>query len=322
VALDPKSRDILAVVGGYGGKPGDFERATQGLRQAGSTFKPLVYAAALASGRHTAADMVQDLPRMYADGWSPRNFSGTYQGPLRLRAALAHSVNTVAVQVLYDTGIARVVALAGRLGLPPAQLPRDLTLALGTALVSPLQLAGAYATFADTLGGRYLPPRLFDEDPTLPPLDPGSDGGNEALPAGLSYLMTSLLGSVVSEGSAVRARELGIPGLAGKTGTTSAGHDAWFVGYHPGLLAVVWVGDDDGPVAPAGGDDHAGDRTGAETALPLWLDFMRAAQEHGQAAVAPNAPPLPSKDPWPRPPGLGEVKLPEGGTELLLPHTP
>ncbi|MCS6912593.1 MAG: penicillin-binding transpeptidase domain-containing protein [Myxococcales bacterium] len=297
VALDPASRDVLALVGGCGLQAGDFDRATQGRRQAGSTWKPFVYAAALQSGRFHADDVVHDLPRLYGD-WQPRNHSSTYRGALRLRQALAHSVNTVAVRLLADVGPAAVAALAERLGIPRAQVPLDLTQALGTALVSPLQLAGAYATLADTLAGRYVPPVLWQGEGV---------SGEPVLPPALCYLMTHLLGSVITEGSAVRARELGWPGLAGKTGTTTQGLDAWFVGYHSQLLAVVWVGDD------APDPAAASPRSGADTALPLWMDFMRSAHRSGP-------PP-----PFPRPPGLIEVAVPgEGGglRELRLADTP
>lgn len=304
VALDPATRDVLALVGGHGARPGDFDRAIQGRRQAGSTWKPLVYAAALRDRRYQPDDIVQDLPRLYGD-WQPRNFTGTYRGPIRLREALAHSVNTVAVRLLSEVGPAAVAQLAERLGVPRAQVPLDLTQALGTALVSPLQLAGAYAAFADTQGGRYAPPRLLGAP------DPGDGAFTAALPPALAYLVTDLLRSVVREGSAARARELEQPGLAGKTGTTSLGNDAWFVGYHSQLLAVVWVGDDAGREVGAGEGGSA--RTGAETALPLWMDFMRGAAE----LLGRRPPPLP------RPPGLVEVSLPEGaGVELRLADTP
>lgn len=295
LALEPRSREVLALVGGYRQRFFDFDRATQGRRQAGSTWKPLVFAAALQSRRYTLLDTVEDLPRLYG-GWSPRNFSGSYRGPMRLRRALSDSVNTVAVHLLSEVGPPAVIALAARLGIPAATVPRDLTQALGTALVSPLQLAGAYATFADTLHGRYRPPRLLREAAAAP--------DTEALPPAVAYLVHSLLESVVREGSAREAgRQVGVADLAGKTGTTTQGHDAWFVGYHADLLCVVWVGDDDGP--------GVGARSGAETALPLWIEFMKGARSLAGIAVGTPAP-------LPRPPGVREVPLPDGATELLL----
>lgn len=295
VALAPDSREVLALSGGYDQHPGDFDRALQGRRQAGSTWKPLVYAEALASGRHALAEQVQDLPTLYG-GWRPRNYQEGYRGPVRLRMALAHSINTIAVRLLADVGPGRVAALAQRLGIPAAQVPRDLTQALGTALVSPLQLAAAYAALADTKEGRYLPPRLWaaaaaPEAMERPP----------ALRPQVAYLISSALHSVIEEGSAARARAL-LPHLHGKTGTTSNGADAWFVGYHGALLAVVWVGEDTPAPAQTGGK-----RTGAEAALPLWMEFMQGAAQQGYAPVA-----------LPRPAGIKEVALPEGGTELAL----
>lgn len=298
VALDPRTRDVLALVGGYGQRPGDFDRATRGRRQAGSTWKPLVYAAALASGRFSLTDTIWDLPRAYG-GWHPRNVTGSFDGPVRLRQALARSINSVAVHVLSEIGPERVAALAGRIGIPADKVPRDLTQALGTALVSPLQLAGAYAVFADTLHGRYLPPRLFADDPVLSPDAPA------ALPPQVAYLVSSLLRSAVTEGSAGAARDLRGPPAHGKTGTTSDGADAWFAGYQGDLLCVVWVGEDRG-------------LTGAESALPIWMDFMRAAaarRSRGRSGHSAAHPAQPAG--LPRPPGLVEVPLPGGGTELV-----
>jgi penicillin-binding protein 1A len=297
VALDPRTRDVLALVGGYGQHPGDFDRATQGRRQAGSTWKPLVYAAALASGRFSLTDTLWDLPRAYG-GWHPRNVTGSFDGPVHLRQALARSINSVAVHVLSEIGPERVAVLAGRMGIPADKVPRDLTQALGTALVSPLQLAGAYAVFADTLHGRYLPPRLFEDDPVLAEDTPA------ALPPQIAYLVSSLLRSVVTEGSAGAARELRGLFAYGKTGTTSDGADAWFAGYHADLLCVVWVGEDRG-------------LTGAESALPIWMDFMRAAAARRSSGSTLRSAPRPASRPLPRPPGLVETPLPGGGTELV-----
>lgn len=304
LALAPVSREVLALSGGYDQRPGDFDRALQGRRQAGSTWKPLVYAEALASGRRTLADRLQDLPTLYGD-WRPRNFQEGYRGPVRLRVALAQSINTVAVRLLAEVGPARVAALAERLGIPGAQVPRDLTQALGTALVSPLQLAAAYAALADTREGRYLHPRLL----AAAPPDGGAAAatgaaGRPALSPQVAYLISSALGSVIEEGSAARARALGLPHLHGKTGTTSNGQDAWFVGYHGALLAVVWVGED---AAPRGLERAEGQRTGAEAALPIWMEFMQAAVGQGYPPAA-----------LPRPPGLAELRLPEGGSELVI----
>jgi penicillin-binding protein 1A len=280
IALDPRSRDVLALVGGHGQRPGDASRVTQPPRPAAGVFQPLIYAAALASRRYRTDALVETgsfsvlVPR---------------DGQMRLREALAQGAPQAAVRLLSDVGVGPVADLAQRLGIPGSQLPRNMGLASG-ALLTPWQAAGVYATFADTQKGRHLPPRL------LPESEPERGGAD--LPPQVAYLMSDLLRSVVEVGIATRAQELQVPGLAGKNSTSANGRDAWFVGYHADLLAVVWVGyEGETPLR----------LSSTESALPLWLDFMQAAR-----AVAPRSPP-----PLPRPPGLAEVALPDGSTELV-----
>ncbi|PIE18532.1 MAG: penicillin-binding protein [Proteobacteria bacterium] len=262
VALDPRSGEVLALVSGYDYHPGDFNRALRGARQPGSSFKPFVYATALASGTYTAASIVDDAPVVFG-GWSPKNFDKRYRGPLRLRIALAHSVNTVAARLIHSTGVEPVRQLAGRLGISTT-LGKDLSLALGTSSVLPLELATAYAAIAN--GGRRITPTFIlsmGKQRVKRPAAP------QVLRPAVAYVLASMMQSVVREGTARRARRLGRP-VAGKTGTTNNYKDAWFAGFTPQLVTVVWVGFD--RPRPLGRQE-----TGGRAALPIWIRFMRRA---------------------------------------------
>jgi len=290
VAIDVRTRQILALVGSYEGQAGALDRATQSRRQPGSTFKPIVYSYALHSRRYTLASLVDPSPEVFEGGYRPSNFEG-WQGhdPLRLREALANSVNVAAVRVLRDVGPANVVAWAHALGVE-SPMRADLSLGLGSYELRPIELAGAYSTFA--AGGTYDEPRLVLRIV-------GPDGKEVALPEppparrvlddAEAYLVTSMLTSVVDHGTGARARSLGIP-LAGKTGTSNGPKDTWFAGYSADLAAVVWVGYDDG--RSLGGSEQ-----GAVTALPAWMSFMKAAHE-GRPRVD-----------FPRPPGVVTVPI-------------
>ena len=301
VVIDPRSRDVLALVGSFEEGPG-FNRALMAVRQPGSTFKPLVYAAGLRHG-YTPASIVIDAPGVY-DDWRPSNYeTWTFQGELRLREALAQSINQVAVRVLQGVGedVARQqgrpiqpelpgeIARAMGLGAEAvSSLARDLgittpleptpSLALGASDVKPIELVNAYATFA--AGGRWAPARLVSRivapdgrDVPLPALaEP-----REVLTPAEAYVLTSMLGSVVERGTAQRARSLR-RSAAGKTGTSNEARDAWFVGFTPEVVAGVWVGFDD--------RRSLGRReSGARSALPIWIDVVRSATE-GRPAVA------------------------------------
>jgi penicillin-binding protein 1A len=272
VAIDVRTREILAIVGSYEGSAGTLDRATQARRQPGSTFKPIVYSYAIHSRRFTAATVIDPTPDVFEGGYRPTNFEG-WQGhdPLRVREALANSVNVVAVKVLRDIGPANVVSWAQALGIESAMKP-DLSLALGSYEVRPIDLAGAYATFA--AGGVYEEPRLITrivgpdgKDLPLPVRVPSRRVLDEAE----AYVVTSLLTSVIDHGTAVRAKALGRP-LAGKTGTSNGPKDTWFAGYSTDVAAVTWVGYDDGRVL-------GGAEQGAVTALPAWMTLMKAAHE-------------------------------------------
>jgi penicillin-binding protein 1A len=283
VALDVRTRQILAIVGSYEGQAGALDRATQSRRQPGSTFKPIVYSYALHSHRFTAATLLDPNPDGFEGGYRPSNFEG-WQGhdPLRLREALANSVNVAAVRVLRDVGPANVVPWAQALGIESPLKP-DLSMALGSYEVHPIELAGAYATFA--AGGVY-------EEPKLVLRIVGPDGKDVPLPAAPpprrvlddaeAYLVTSLLTSVVDHGTAARAKSLGRP-VAGKTGTSNGPKDTWFAGYSPDVVGVVWIGYDDGRALGRV-------EQGGLTALPAWLSFMKQATE-GQPRVDFSRPP-------------------------------
>jgi penicillin-binding protein 1A len=283
VALDVRTRQILALVGSYEGQAGTLDRATQSRRQPGSTFKPIIYSYALHSRRFTPATLLDPNPDSFEGGYRPSNFEG-WQGHdlLRLREAIANSVNVAAVRVLRDVGPANVVPWAQALGIESPLKP-DLSMALGSYEVRPLELAGAYATFA--AGGVYEEPRLVlrivgpdGKDVALPPAPPP----RRVLDDSEAYLMTSLLTSVVDHGTAVRARALGRP-VAGKTGTSNGPKDTWFAGYSTDVVGVVWIGFDDGRALGRV-------EQGGLTALPAWVALMKQATE-GQPRLDFSRPP-------------------------------
>jgi penicillin-binding protein 1A len=281
VAVDTRTRQILALVGSYEAVSGGLDRATQSKRQPGSTFKPIVYSYAIHSRRFTPATLVDVTPAVFEGGYHPSNYEGwTGTDPLRLREVLANSVNVGAVRVLADVGPAGVVEWAQALGIRSPMKP-DLSLALGSYEVEPIELCGAYATFA--AGGIYEEPRLISrivgpdgkDTPLPPPL-----AAHRVLDESEAYVTTSLLTSVIDHGTGARAKQLGRP-LAGKTGTSNMSKDTWFAGYSTDIVAVVWVGYDDGKPLGAG-------ETGATAALPAWMDFMRTAHEHKPASEFPR----------------------------------
>jgi penicillin-binding protein 1A len=283
VAIDARSRQVLALVGSYEGTSGGLDRATQSRRQPGSTFKPIVYSYAIHSRRFTPSSLVDVRPAAFEGGYKPANYEGwTATDPLRLREALASSVNVVAVRVLADVGPANVVEWGHALGIRSVMKP-DLSLALGSYEVLPIELCGAYATFS--AGGVYEEPKIITSivgpDGKDVPLDPPVPPHPVLEPAE-AYVTTSLLTSVIDHGTGAQAKRLGRP-LAGKTGTSNFSKDTWFAGYSPDLTAVVWVGYDDGK--PLGGAE-----TGATAALPAWIAFMKEATSERPKAEFPRPP--------------------------------
>ncbi|MBL0195927.1 MAG: PBP1A family penicillin-binding protein [Myxococcales bacterium] len=302
VALDVRSRDVLALVGSYEGQAGALDRATQSRRQPGSTFKPLVYSYALHSRRFTAASLIDVNPQAFGGfgPYKPTNYEGwTGKDPLRLREALAGSVNIVAVRVLESVGPANVVDWAKAFGIRSTMKP-DLSLALGSYELEAIELVGAYTTLA--AGGVYEEPRVVTKivgpdgkELELRPRPPA----RRVLEPDVAYLTTHLMTSVIDHGTAQRAKVLGRP-LAGKTGTTNDSKDTWFAGFSTDIAAVTWVGYDDGK--PLGGAE-----AGGTTALPAWIAFMKAAHE-GRP-----------KSEFPRPGGLVDVKIDKHTGKLANP---
>src|SRR3989454_2430253 len=271
VAFDPYTGEVKAMVGGYDFNRSQFNRACQARRQPGSAFKPLIYAAAIEHG-YTPASIVLDAPIALDNGnqppWMPRNYEGKYFGPTPLRMALARSLNSVTVRLVDAMGIDYVRKSLARFGLE-GPLPRNLSLALGSAEVTPLELVRAYGVFA-TLGKRFDPifiTRVTDSDGN--PLEFGHTRPHfePVMSPATAYVVTSMLESVVKRGTGRKAAELGRP-VAGKTGTTNDTHDAWFIGFTPDLLAGVWVGFDSERSLGA----H---ETGGHAAAPIWTEFMK-----------------------------------------------
>ena len=270
VVIEPRSRAVLALVGSYTAVSG-FNRATQAVRQPGSAFKPIVYARAIQSRRFTPASLVVDAPAVYEE-WKPRNYEQwNYQGAVRLRQALARSINMVAIRVIEDVGVRDVAQFARQNGIS-TKLEEDMALALGASGVKPIELTNAYATFA--AGGRWAPTRIISRivapGGTRVPLEPG-EPARDVMSPDEAYVVTSMLRSVVTEGTGSPAQRLE-RAVVGKTGTSNEARDAWFVGYSPSVVAGVWVGFDD--------QRSLGKReTGTRTALPIWIEVMAAADQ-------------------------------------------
>lgn len=278
VMIDPRTREVLALVGSDEASYG-FNRATQAIRQPGSTWKPIEFALALDSRKFTAASVVLDAPEVY-DEWKPNNYeTWHYTGAVRLREALAQSINLVAVRVVSELTPIAVVEFARKLGIK-TDLDPSLALALGASGVRPIELVNAYATFA--AGGKFQPWRLLrrikdpaGHDVTLKP----TPAAEQVMSPEGAYLITNLMTSVVQGGTAKAAMSLKRP-IAGKTGTSNKVRDAWFVGFTPELVTGIWVGYDD--LRPLGARE-----SGANSALPIWMEIMRNALKDRPAVDFP-----------------------------------
>ncbi len=289
VAIDVRTREVLALIGNYEAASGGLDRATQSHRQPGSSFKPFVYSYALYTRRFTPATMLDTNPGTLS-GYKPSNYEDSEgKAPMRMREALAHSVNVAAVHVLQEVGPANVVSWAQALGVG-SRLGADLSLALGSYEVTPFEMAGAYATLAAF--GMYAPPvvitKVTGPDGAAIPLPP-KPPSRRVLGEAEAYLTTSLLTSVVDHGTAASARALARP-VAGKTGTSNQAKDAWFVGYSTDIACATWTGFDDGRSLGAR-------EAGASAALPAWIAFMKAAHEKKPPAD------------FPRPAGVASAKI-------------
>ncbi len=323
VSIAPRNGAVKALVGGYDFNLSKFNRVTQAKRQPGSGFKPFIYSAALEAG-FTPASIINDAPVVFDDDtleatWRPENYSGKFFGPTRLRYALTHSRNLVSIRLLRAMGVNHAINYASRFGFDRTELPRDLSLALGSGAVTPLALATGYSVLAN--GGYYVPSHLIEsirddkgeslyqvnpvqvcdetqlaaahEQETSPADEPSEAQTSEtetvprcaqrAITRQNQYLMHSMLRDVVQHGTATRARALNRTDIAGKTGTTNDQKDAWFNGFNHHLVATAWIGFDD--VSPLGRGE-----VGGRAALPAWIDYMRVAL-NGIEEKVPDMPP-------------------------------
>lgn len=288
VALNPNNGALEALVGGFSFEKSKFNRATQSARQPGSSFKPFIYAAALNKG-YTLSTLINDAPIVVdtpgqPNLWRPHNDKKTFNGPTRLKEALVHSLNMVSIRILDDLGFDYTIDFATRFGFQKKQLPRALSLALGSLSVSPIDLTAAYAVFAN--GGYKVEPYLIDhitdnEGNVLLKATPAivcnpceQDKNNPAtlaprvIPADVAFLMYTAMKEVIARGTGHGAMVLNRHDLAGKTGTTNDQVDTWFAGFNPDLVAVAWVGFDN----PQSLHEYA-----AMLALPMWVEFMKVA---------------------------------------------
>lgn len=290
VALDPNNGAIRSLSGGYDFYHSKFNRVTQAMRQPGSGFKAIIYSAALEAG-FTPASLINDAPVVFDDpslegAWRPENYSGKFFGPTRLRYALTKSRNLVSIRLLRSMGINHALEHARKFGFDPDNLPHNLSLALGSGAVTPLQMASAYAILAN--GGFKIEPHFInrierDDGELIFQAIPATVCDNctettaseqPVAPRVLSpqnhYLMNSMMRDVITRGTAIKARSLGRQDLAGKTGTTNDQRDAWFNGFNRSLVAITWVGFDSSKPLGRG-------EVGGRAALPAWIEFMQTA---------------------------------------------
>jgi penicillin-binding protein 1A len=263
VIIDLKSRKVRALVGGYASKIAGFNRATMAHRQPGSSFKPFVYAAAIDSGKFTPARTVIDAQEVFDEfpEWKPKNFeTGRYEGPVRLRYALAKSINTVSLRITHEVTADAVVALARRMGIASPLRP-EMSIALGSNEVTPLELTNAVATLA--LAGVAGKPQFIDAIDGKPT---PTSAGEQVLRPEVAYVTLDMMRSVITEGTASQAAALKIP-IAGKTGTSNDAKDTWFLGLTADYAIGVWVGYDD--------NRAMGRETGGSIAVPIFVDIMK-----------------------------------------------
>lgn len=322
VSLDPQNGAIRALVGGFSFEQSNYNRAAQAKRQPGSSFKPFLYTAALDSG-FTAATMVNDAPIVFheagmEEAWRPKNDNNTFLGPIRLREALYKSRNLVSIRLLQTIGIDYALDYVTRFGFNRQELPRNLSLALGTANLTPLEVAGGWTVFAN--GGYKVQPYLIERiesregeplyvanPPSVPTEEnmaqqPEPSEEREATitqvsnsPAAATepaiaervvdprttYIMTSMLQDVIKRGTGRRALSMKRGDIAGKTGTTNESKDSWFSGYNADLVTTVWAGFDQ--PESLGRNEYGG-----TVALPIWIDFMSAALKEKPEHVQPE----------------------------------
>ena len=280
VAADTNTGAIRAMVGGFDFKHNQFNHVTQAWRQPGSTFKPFIYSAALEKGL-TPATFIDDKPLSFESTqtgglpWEPKNSDDQYEGPMTMREALAKSKNMVSIQILENIGVNYGQEYAMKFGFDSDKNPPYLPLALGAGAVTPLQMAAAYATFAN--GGFQIKPYLITKisdanGVVLQQTEVPKSGQDSAriISEGNAFMIDSLLKNVIKNGSAAKAQVLNRPDIAGKTGTTNNAVDAWFAGYQNRIVAVSWIGFDQ--------PKNLGSREfGGGLALPVWINYMQTA---------------------------------------------
>jgi penicillin-binding protein 1A len=280
VAANAEDGAIRALVGGFDFNRNKFNHVTQAWRQPGSSFKPFIYSASLEKG-FWPGTIVNDTPIVYdasqtgSQAWEPKNYDGKYEGPMSMRRGLTKSKNMVSIRILDKIGAQYAQEYVTRFGFDPDKNPPYLTLALGAGAVTPLQLAGAYAVFAN--GGYKVNPYLIakitdNAGKTLFQVipDKAGDEAMRVIDGRNAFLVDSMLKDVIRYGTATRALSLKRVDIAGKTGTTNDSIDAWFAGYHPKLVGVAWIGFDK--------PRNLGNReTGGGLALPIWIGYMQKA---------------------------------------------
>jgi penicillin-binding protein 1A len=343
VALDANDGAVLALVGGFDFSQSKFNRVTQAYRQPGSAFKPFIYSAALGAG-YTAASVINDAPLVFyepglASVWRPENYTHTYLGPIdRLEAyepgleiEITNSRNLVSIRLLQELGVDKALRHVAHFGFDVSRLPRNLSLALGTGAITPMDLTTGYTTIAN--GGFRVEPHFIetiesasgqvlmqsaspnvchdcedvDEAAVASPVavstavagTPDVANTSRHAPRTLdpqnAWVINSMLRDVIREGTAKAAKVLNRGDIAGKTGTTNEQKDAWFSGFNSRIVATAWVGFDQS--RPLGKDE-----TGARAALPMWIKFMRTALEGSPESIMPE------------PPGLVKVRIdPDSG---------
>ena len=342
VSLDPEDGSIEALAGGFSFGQSNYNRAIQAKRQPGSSFKPFIYSAALDAG-YTAASLVNDSPIVFVEQgmdriWRPKNDNNTFLGPIRMREALYKSRNLVSIRLLQTMGVDYTINYITRFGFNAQDLPRNLSLALGTATLTPMEIATGWTTFAN--GGYKIEPYLiqriearegnllFEANPArVPPRETQpadveihpvpsnpviADG--EQMPAAprfaeqvlderTAYIMTSMLQDVIKRGTGRRALALGRDDIAGKTGTTNDSIDSWFSGYNADLVTTVWAGFDQ--PQSLGRNEYGG-----TVALPIWMNYMGAVLKD-----MPEHPPA-------EPDGLLKLRIDPVSGRAATPSTP
>ena len=321
VAIDPKTGGILAMVGSRDYRTSQFNRAVQAKRQPGSLFKPLVYLAAMEARRElaggqpvTAATSIVDEPVTFESAtgrWTPQNYDHKFHGTVSLRTALEQSLNIPAVKIAQLVGTKRILHLAEKLGIR-SPLADNLSIALGTSGVSLLEMTSAFGVLAHE--GISMAPTALQAVMT-PEGDPAwhhTPARHQAVSPQAAYVMTSLLKGVVERGTAAKAKAMGLRGIvAGKTGTTDGYRDAWFIGYTPDVVVGAWVGFD---------DEEALHLTGAQAALPMWVEFVRQILPAAPRDFV-EPPAVITRDIDPQSSQLATSKCPQRSAELFIEGT-